>query len=173
MPRGKKTPPEVIYLVMTSWADTDNYSETARALNMPMTTVEKIVKDNRDKPEFVKLCEEKRNDFSKKASRIIDKGLELIDRRLSVALDKQEELERLIDEIGGLSDDEMPFKTRVATINVIKEVQIQKIKDVSTMIGTLYDKKALADGKPTGRTELIGDDRLSKLAEIAGYERKQ
>ena len=50
------------------------------------------------------------------------------------------------------------FKTVVGSSNIIK---------------LLFDKKALADGKPTERTEIIGGDKLSKLAELAGYERKQ
>lgn len=154
MPRGKKTPPEVVYKVMTSWASTDNYSETARELNMAMTTVEKIVKDNKDKPEFVKLCEEKRNSFSEKATKIIDKGLMLIDRRLTVALEKQEELEQVIEEIEGLSNEQMPYQTRVAVINAVRDTQIQKIKDISTMIGTLTDKKLLLEGKPTENTKV-------------------
>lgn len=72
MARGKKTSPEVIYQVMTSWAVTNNYSQTAKDLGMAITTVEKIVKDNKDKPEFVKLCNDKRATFVEKADEVID-----------------------------------------------------------------------------------------------------
>lgn len=47
------------------------------------------------------------------------------------------------------------------------------VNQLTTVIGTLYDKKALADGKPTERTEFVGGEELSKLAELAGYERKR
>ena len=155
MARGKKTSPEVIYQVMESWATTQNYSETARALGMAVTTVEKIVKTNKDKPEFVKLCDEKKKGFADKATAIIDKGLKLIDMRLSTALDKQYELDRLIDEISNSDEEEISYKQKVSAISLIQEAQIQKIKDISTMIGTLYDKRALAKGESTNNTKVV------------------
>ena len=137
MARGKKTPPEVIYAVMTSWAITRNYKETSEKLNVPYSTVEKIVKDNKDLPEFVKLCDEKATEFADKASKIIDKAMN--------------RLERDIDDEG-------------------KPIPVNHLTNV---IGVLIDKKLLIEGKPTARTEVVGDDKLSKLAELAGYERKQ
>lgn len=113
MPRGKNTPPEMIYRIMTSWAITNNVNETAKQLSIAESTVRKIVKANRDKPEFAKMCEEKRADFSKKADRIIDKALN--------------RLEREIDD-----------KNKFIPVN-----------HLTTVIGTLYDKKALADGAAT------------------------
>lgn len=170
MPRGKQTPPETIYKVMMSWAVTNNYSETARDLGMAMTTVEKIVKDNKDKPEFVKLCDEKKKDFADNATKIIDKGLRLIDRRLSLALDKQDELDKLIDEIEKCGDDELTYQQKVSAINLIRETQIQKIKDITTAIGTLYDKRALARGESTQNVDFAtNSETIGKLLEIAGY----
>lgn len=137
MPRGKNTPPEVVYQIMTSWAVTDNVNETSKQLNIAESTVRKIVKANKDKAEFAKLCEEKRNNFSKKADGIINKALN--------------RLERDIDN----EDKDIP------------------VNHLTTVIGTLTDKKLLLEGKPTVRAEVVGDDKLSKLAELAGYERKQ
>ena len=119
MARGKKTSPEVIYQVMTSWATTHNYSETARELGMAMTTVEKIVKTNKDKPEFVKLCDEKKEEFADKATRIIDKAL----KRLEQAIENDEEY--------------IP------------------VNQLTTAIGTLYDKRALAKGESTNNTKVV------------------
>lgn len=83
MARGKKTPPEVIYQVMTSWAITQNYNQTAKNLGMAESTVEKIVKDNKDKDEFVKVCDQKREEFSDKASVIIDMLLNRITKEVA------------------------------------------------------------------------------------------
>lgn len=137
MPRGKNTPPEVIYQIMTSWATTDNVNETAKQLNIAESTVRKIVKANKDKPEFAKLCDEKRYSFSKKADTIIKKALNRLER--------------------DINDDE-------------KDIPINHLTNA---IGVLTDKKLLLEGKPTTRTEIVGDDKLNKLAELAGYERKQ
>ena len=136
--RGKKTSPEVIYQVMTSWATTDNYSETARELNLPMTTVEKIVKENRDNPEFVNLCDKKRDEFSAKASRIINKALA--------------RLERTIDD----------------------EKESIPVNQLTTAIGTLYDKRALSRGESTQNLGFTANsEELAKLMSIAGYKKAE
>lgn len=173
MPRGKKTSPEVIYQIMASWAVTDNYKETARDLGIPFTTVKDIVSKNREKPEFVRLRNEKMSEFSQKALEIIQKGLTLLNKRFDRALASEEDLDILIDEIFATDKEELSQDEKNRLINKIRALQLYDIKAITTAIGTLYDKKALADGKPTERTEFIGGDKLSKLAELAGYERKQ
>ena len=76
MAKGKKTDNETIYKVMLSVFSTGNYSETARQLNIPVGTVEDIYKRNIEKEEFAKLRKEKAEEFTEKASKIIDKALE-------------------------------------------------------------------------------------------------
>ena len=50
-------------------------------------TVEKIVKDNKDKPEFVQLCADKRATFVDKADKVIDLAL----KRMTDMLSDEEE----------------------------------------------------------------------------------
>lgn len=118
MPRGKKTSPEVVYQIMTSWAITDNYKETAKELNIPVTTVKDIVTKNKDKPEFVKLRDQKREEFSAAASRIIKEAMVRLEKDI---LDPEKNI---------------------------------PVNHLTTVIGTLYDKKALADGKTTDNVEV-------------------
>ena len=89
MARGKKTSPEQIYKVMTSWAITQNYNQTAKALKMAESTVEKIVKDNKDKDEFVKLCADKKATFVEKADKVIDLALK---RMTDMLTDNEEKI---------------------------------------------------------------------------------
>lgn len=103
MARGKKTSPEMIYKVLTSYAITHNYNQTAKNLGMPEPTVEKIVKDNKDSEEFKKLCEQKREEFSEKASVIIDMLLERITKEVSDE-EKDIPLHHLTIAIGTLYD---------------------------------------------------------------------
>jgi hypothetical protein len=119
MPKGKQTSPEVVYQVMTSWATTNNYSETARALGMAESTIRKIVKENKDKEEFAKLCDKKKEEFADKATEIINKALD----RLKRAIENNEEY--------------IP------------------VNQLTTAIGTLYDKRALAKGESTNNTKVI------------------
>lgn len=173
MSRGKKTPPEVVYQIMTSWTVTNNYKETARDLNLPYMTVKSIVDKNKDKPEFVKLREEKMSEFSKKASEIIQKGLTLIDRKFDRAIVSEEDLDLLIDEIFATDKEELTQDEKNRLVSKVRALQLQDVRAIINAIGVLTDKKLLLEGKPTSRTELVGDDKLNKLAELAGYVRKQ
>lgn len=157
---------------MTSWTITNNYKETAADLGLSYSTVKDIVNKNKDKPEFVKLREEKSAEFSQKASEIIQKGLTLLNRRFDRAINQEEDLDLLIDEIFDTPKTELSQDEKKKLVMKIAALQLQDVRAITTAIGTLFDKKALAEGKPTERTEIIGDSTLNKLAELAGYERK-
>ena len=137
MAKGKKTSPEVIYQVMTSWAVTNNYSQTAKDLGMAVSSVKKIVLDNKDKDEYAKLCQEKKDEFAEKATRIINQAL--------CRLEKE------------IADDE-------------KDIPINHL---TTAIGTLYDKRALAKGEMTQNVGFATNFDLEKLVDIAGYTKKE
>ena len=172
--RGKKTSEEEVYKVIASYCTTGSYSETARALKMPTTTVKDIVDENIDSKEFEKLRNETKQMFTDKATAIIDKGLAILDKRLTTALEKQDALDRLIDEIESTDEEEISYKHKMSAINLIQEAQIQRIKDISTMIGTLYDKRALAQGESTQNLGFTANsDELAKLMSIAGYKKEE
>ena len=116
MSRGKKTSPETVYAIMGSWAITESYAETSRILNIPVKTVEDIVKKHIDKPEFAKLRRDKRDEFADKATKIINSALE--------------RLENTIDDY----ENNIP------------------VNHLTTVIGTLFDKRALTQGEATENT---------------------
>ena len=124
MAKGKKTDNETIYKIMVSMFSTNNFNETSRQLKVPAKTVEKIYKENKDKEEFTKLCMQKKEEFTDKASRLIDKAL----KRLEEALDNKE--------------DKIP------------------VNNLSTVIGTLYDKRALAKGESTANNKFEVDIKV-------------
>lgn len=121
MARGKKTSPEVVYQIMTSWAVTHNYKETADFLGLPVSTVKKIVDEHIREEKFEKLCNEKEQAFSKKADKVIDKAFSRLEKEL---------------------DDES------------KDIPVNHL---TTVIGTLTDKKLLLEGKPTENTKITFD----------------
>ena len=170
--RGKKTDYDTIYDIMTSWFTTHNYEETARQLNMPSATVKDIVKANMDKEEFLELRRQKENEFSDKASEIIDKGLMLLKRRMDRAIEEEETLDELIEEIWSMDDKEMSQQTKTATVNKIKNMQLHNLKDITTAIGTLYDKRALSKGEMTQNVGFATNFVLDKMLEISGYTKK-
>lgn len=131
MARGKKTDNETIYKIMISVFSTGNYSETAKQLNIPQSTVEDIYKRNIEKEEFVKLRDKKHDEFAENATRIIEKAL----KRLEKSLDDEEE--------------KIP------------------VNNLSTVIGTLYDKRALSQGDTTANTTMTikMDKKVEELSQ--------
>ena len=172
MARGKKTAPEVIYKVMALWFTNYNLKETARTLNMPVSTVKGIVDEHKNSEEFENLRTQKQKEFADKATEVITKGLILLNRRLDRAISDEEELDDLIDEVYFKDNDEMPYPEKSAIIAKIKGLQLQSVKELTTAIGTMYDKRALFNGESTQNLGFATNFDMSKLAEIAGYSKK-
>lgn len=152
--RGKKTPPETIYAIMAVWSITDNYAETAKRLNIPEKTVEKLVKENKGKEEFAELCGNVRKDFVSKATGIIDKAVTLLDKRFDRALEEEDELDALIEEIWNADKEEMTRDEKNKLYNKIRSLQLYDIKAVSSTLSTLYEKRALALGESTENSKI-------------------
>ena len=115
MARGKQLDNETVYKIMASYFTTNNYTETARQLDIPIRTVADIVVRNQDKPEFAQLRKEKQKKFGDKFEHIINKALD----RLSKEIDEQ---------------DKIP------------------VSQLSTVVGTLFDKNRLEQGQSTENT---------------------
>ena len=131
MARGKKTSPEKIYEVMASWAVTQNYSQTAKNLNMAESTVEKIVKDNKNKEEFVKLCADKKAIFIDKADKVIDLTL----KRMTDMLTNEEERIPLnqLAVVFGTAYDKRALAKGDSTNNIVlaSNMDINKLAEIS------------------------------------------
>jgi hypothetical protein len=151
MAKGKKTDNETIYQIMLSYITTNNYSETARLLEMPESTVREIIDKNKGKPEFAKLCEEKKEEFVEKANKIIDKATTLLDRRITMALDRQDELDSLLDVVYEAEEDgkKLSPKQQIAIVKKLYKIELNGLSEITTAIGTMYDKRALAKGQFT------------------------
>ena len=66
----------------------------------------------------------------------------------------------------------MPYPEKSAIIAKIKGLQLQSVKELTTAIGTMYDKRALFNGESTQNLGFATNFDMSKLAEIAGYSKK-
>ena len=144
---------EIKQQAIVIFATTQNLSETARTLNIPKSTVKSWIVKKDAKEQIVQISTEKRQDFAEKATAIIDKGLELLDRRLSTALDKQQELEKMIDIVS--DDEKLTERQKIGIISTIKQLELQKLGEITTAVGTLFDKRALARGESTSNNITI------------------
>lgn len=167
MARGKKTDNETIYKIMISMFSTNNFNETSRQLDIPVKTVEKIYKENKDKEEFTKLCIEKKEEFVKNATRIINKASQLLEKRLDTALNSQDELEELIDQVWEMDKKDFNETQKRAIVNKIAKMQLNSLSEITTAIGTMYDKRNLAEGKSTVNTDINikMDKKVEELAQ--------
>lgn len=167
MAKGKKTDNETIYKIMVSVFSTNNYNETSRQLNIPVKTVEKIYKENKDKEEFTKLCTEKKEEFVETATRIINKASELLEKRIDTALENQDELEEIIDQVWQLDKKDFNETQKKAIVNKIYKMQLNNMSEITTALGTLYDKRALAKGETTANTGITikMDEKTEELSQ--------
>jgi len=163
MARGTKLDNQTIYNIMVSYALTKNYAETGRALKIPESTVRKIVKENRNKKEFAEVCALKKEDFAEKSTEIINKGLKLLNKRFDIAIKHEESLDLLIDEIYSSDKEELSQDEKSRLVSKIRVLQVHKIGEITTAIGTLYDKRALAQGESTENVSFILPDEVKQF----------
>lgn len=157
MAKGKKLDKLSVYKIMLKMFECGNLTLTSKELNIPISTVDRIYKTNLNKKEFKALKEKTEEDFVKKADSIIIKATDLLERRLDIALENQNELEELIDELYDARDEEgklLNYKERENLVKKIAKLQLNNLPEITTAIGTLYDKRALAQGNPTANNNV-------------------
>lgn len=169
MPRGKQTDNETIYKIMLSMFVTNNFHETSRQLNIPVKTVELIYKKNKDKPEFTQLYTQKKEEFVESANRIINKGTRLLEKRLDTAIENQEELEDLIYEIYNVPKEEIKEQQKKSLVNKVMKLQVNSLSEITTAIGTLFDKKIVVEKGNT--PDVVIPELKVKVIDNTGLEK--
>ena len=136
MAQGKKTDNETLYNIMSSYFETRSYSQTGRDLEIPISTVEKLVKEHIKDEEFVKLWNEKKEEFATKADVIIYQAMD----RLTKKLDSEDDIpvNQLTTAIGTLYDKKIMAQTGVVG-NVTPIVQVNVV-DNSKLEGAMYEE---------------------------------
>lgn len=147
MPRGVKIDNQKIQEVMASYALTNSYNATAKECCVSDKSVKKIINEHSE--EFSKVSEEKKELFSERANRIINKSLALIENRIDTAKRNQEELEEIIQIVCEQDKKELNDTQKRAIINKISKMQLNSLSELTTALGTLYDKMRLATGEST------------------------
>lgn len=128
---------EDIENVIANWWVTGKYSETSRQLNIPESSVRRIILDNKDSTFFKEIELEKRIEFNTKASKIIDKAMVRLDKELDN--DKPIPINNLSVVIGTLHD---KINNVGSEIKVIGTPDIEvKVVDNSNLEKVMYDEK--------------------------------
>ena len=131
MAQGVTTDRKTLYKVMASYFMTRSYAATARELDMPESTIQKLVKTNINDKEFVELWSKKKEKFETIADVMIYKAMDKLDKEL----DKQENIpiNQLTTAIGTLYDKRriesigsVESSTPDITINIVDNSELEK-----------------------------------------------
>lgn len=123
-------------------------SDSSTGTKTDATEEKPLIEDNK-----TTQAENKQN-FSKTSWENIDKAQELLKRRLSRAIDYEKEIDEIVDIILEMKDEELDYKQKMTLINKLKAIRLTDIRDIVVMIGTLYDKQALANDEANEKVAL-------------------
>jgi transposase len=122
-----------------------------------------------DDEELAQLRIEQKNRFIEQAQRIIDKASNLIEIKIDKAVKSEregqellEQLERTLREAGA---SEEAIRSQIDELRkVVEKSKVDNLAQISTVLGTMYDKKALAEGKSTSNTSISIEGFIEKIS---------
>lgn len=152
MAKGQKYTDDIKERALAEYATCGNVKETARKLKIPYSTVRGWL-DRKEPDELDKVRDEKKREFIEGAWDVVINGTKLENRRIKTALSKEAEFEKIIEEITNMSPKEVPENIKAIIIPKLRMLQVQDLKSIAIAVGTMYDKRALAEGEVTERSE--------------------
>ena len=96
------------------------------------------------------LRNKKKAEFVDRAWKMLERSQILLERRIDRAYEQEDKIDaiiRLIGERGGA--DKLTQTDRNELYKVLGEIKLESTRSLSTLLGTLYDKQALAAKEPT------------------------
>lgn len=122
-------------------------NQIAKEVGVSWATVDKVSKEAPD--EIESLREQKRAQFIDRLWSSMDEALKLADKRISLAIDANNKLDELSEVAldGGLDP-----KKALELQRAIDNITSVPLGQISTFIGTIYDKRALMLGESTANT---------------------
>jgi len=127
---------------------TMSYKEVSKQLEIPENTLRDWKKrEEKINPEFVKLRTKKKEEFVNSAWSIIEKANKLIEKKIDRALSIEDDIDNIISKAKNNQD--LSKEDFVLLTKSINKLGIDNIGQVSTVIGTLYDKQALINKEAT------------------------
>lgn len=119
---------------------------------------------NSDPDKLTKLRTEKNAAFASRAWADCEAALTLISRRIKAAGNDMGVLERLIAEAS--EAEEITPEERRDLLRRLAAVRVDDIGKLSTVMGTLYDKSALAAGEATEAVRMTGSVRVERFEDL-------
>ncbi|MFK7696404.1 hypothetical protein [Paenibacillus sp. HJGM_3] len=141
----------------------------AKEVGVSWASVDKVSKEQPDNLE--NLREQKRMQFIDRLWNSMDKALGLADKRIELALDANRKLDELSDMVG---DSDLDPKKAIELQQALANISAVPLGQISTFIGTIYDKHALMTGGKTGQFGVSGglDNTNTDLTNMSPDERR-
>jgi hypothetical protein len=105
---------------------------------------------------LVELRQAKKDKFADDAWRMLDDAKCLLERRLKRALEEEDKLDEILDAFADMEDEQGNGLSEKALRELYRKFSSLKLEDIralSTVLGTLYDKQALA---AKDATQIVG-----------------
>ena len=160
MAKGQKTPNNKEKERARALLTTDTVASVARQLGRPWTTIYGWKKEFEKDGSFEELREERKKQFINDAWDLIDMSRKIIERRLERALEGEDALDELCD----LLVSEVTPEKKKAICAKFAALKLDNVKDIAVVLGTLYDKQALANKEPTSIVD--GDLSVKKFEDL-------
>ncbi len=131
-----------------------NISAIARELGVPDSTVRgwkrKYDKECERDPVKAKARDEQKRAFVDDCWAILKDATSVLARRINRALEEEDKIDALVDEVADATVKvEMDPLKASRIISKVEGLKCEDIVKLSTVMGTLYDKQALASGEST------------------------
>lgn len=159
MAKGRKYNDDIKEKAFALLAVNNSVSCVAGQLGLPRSTV-KSWKEAYDKKAkgsgedtIAELRQKKKEEFVENAWGLIGKIRTLLERRLDRALDSEDILDELVEEITKLDHKDLSDTQRKALYSKMNSIKVESVKELAVVLGTLYDKQALANKEATAIVE--------------------
>ena len=145
--KNRKKPEKLRERAIQLYGVTGSITKVAKQLGVSKSTVHRWLHDDDAAPIVEQVRTEKKREFAQEAGEVLRKSLLLLDRRITTALEGEEELAALLREIR--QDGAISPQVKESFCRKLQTLEVQRLGELATAMGVLYDKRALAQGEAT------------------------
>lgn len=170
MARGQKYNDDIKEKAYALLATNNSVSYVAEQLGLPRSTVKTWKEQYDAKAEesgeatLAKLRQKKKEEFVNRAWGIIGQTQTILERRLQRAIESEDKLDELLEEICELDYKTLTDAQRKALYAKLSVIKVDDVKALGVVLGTVYDKQALANKEATGIVD--GEFRIKKFEDF-------
>lgn len=141
------------------FATETNLSRISRKLDIPLSTLrgwKKAYDEDCEKdPVLAEARDAKKREFVNNCWAIMNDTVTVLARRIKRAMDEEDEIDQLIDAVTDEATElDLDWKKTQSIICKVESLKCEDIVKLTTVMGTLYDKQALASGDNTANVSV-------------------